>query len=374
MPARAARKRMSPAGHRRRPIRSIDIEFNGRLARIHCGTISKYLPNLWRRAWEDIYCGYLSLDKYCDLNCRNPVVWKALGLLGRYLQEIDGSVTVSAAISNGLEEIWRASPFWGGNGQHSTADVFVSLATMFDPKYFGCNVKIFKEMESFFLRHSSEILQGMSRHPRAYITGLDRMSYNKPTVMNMTPSLASLLQESDADPDDLLSPRGVFKLSRKSRRILSTLRKQSDRSSRSCELAPRLNPHLGIAHNRSPPLHRQGPCCRDLQRYQAAPVRGDKMHPLELQNYCLHAPHQVTIHGPRPDFDDRDLYGDDFSDEESESSDDDFSLYDADHLLEGDHRCHHDLDNIFQSPHYRYGHIPKSHGHIPMQALLHHMY
>lgn len=203
---------------------SIRLFFAGIYADVDYSTIKQYLPQLWRReGYELAHAGLLPLDNICPH--RKRIHPEAIRLLGQYLHEVDRDSPISAALSTGLEEMWRRSSHRGYDSESLTGSVFVSLGTMFDPKFLGCNARTFREMESFFQRHSAELFQESPNYWIPYIGALDRMSKNldKRNLTVMVPTLSSVLHETRLGGRD---PRSLFEspaLSRKSRKTLVTL-------------------------------------------------------------------------------------------------------------------------------------------------------
>lgn len=218
----------------------------------------------------------VSLDQMCSV--RSRVEPGAVDLLVRYLREVDRNCpAVSAAISEGLEIIWKKSSRCSGSAYCLTTAIFRSLGKIFDKNYFGCNAKIFREMESFFHRHALEIMQRMPEGLFTYIISLDRMSLNKPGKMEMMPTLTSLVQNlglsnmHNWSEAQYLSRRSQYHLSR----LLMHFRTEITRHRPN--MTRQLYPHS--------PLHNQS----------RRPIAGSTMDPRYLMDLCLHEPHRITV-------------------------------------------------------------------------------
>lgn len=334
----------SLSGYRRtRPLRLV---FDGAYTDIDSRTIQVYLPHLWRQHGREIaHTRFLSLDDYCPHRTRiHPI---AIQLLGQYLSEVDQRSPISAALSTGLEEAWSMSAYRGRDAGSLTGEVFVSLGTLFDPKYFGCNARIFRELESFFQRHCARIFQRTPDYWIRHLQALDRMSLNmirkSPTIM--APILSSVLHETRLQSRDLRPLFQVSNLSKSSQATLATLvRNDEQRSSYihghdlrlACSSVIRPRPPRSVSFNNLPLLG------------------GEPIAP--------YGPHSMTVEQFRPRMDGF-FPGRDFSDDEY-PYDDDPSF---DQLLEDDHLCDRDLDHFMSIP--CLGH-PNPLGYFPQQVML----
>ena len=334
--------------------RSLTLIYDGQFAKIDRDTIKQYLPRLWRH--RECYIspsGCLSLDDICPH--RSHVQPEAIRLLGQYLREVNQPPQVSAALSHGLEEIWRRS----SSAEVKSALVFASLATMFRPKYFGCNVRIFKDMEMFFQRHCAEILEGPPEVTAQFIHGLDRMSKNLKSGTAMNAVLASVVQECPDRNRVLPVLMSLARLGNKSMLTVSTLWKQDRRRREENELR--------LAHGFGSRSSMHG---GELSRRGV--IRGDLVPSTVRHHIAMFEPHRMDILGGASSIDYDDDDDDDFLDEESLDSDelllsefeDDSWLHDRfghplrssrphQHLL--GHRPHHLLGH---RPHHLLGHRP----------------
>ena len=296
---------------------SILLIGNGQQCEISYDTIRHCLPSFCKYYPDILQNRIILLDQIC--RARSPIDQAAIGLLTRYLKEVDRSSTaVSTAISEGLEKLWKNSPHLGGNGRYSTTVIFQSLATVFDKKYCGCNTKMFREMESFFLRHALEITQGMPQALFTYIEGLDRMSLNKPQVMSMVPVLASLVQNLGLA--NMHSWSRAADLSCISQHHLLTLISQFRTGK--------------IAHR---PMSARQICSYPSLRSQTGPpIPGSAIDRRDLIELCLHEPQRITVQDSGP-LHGQYYYFDKFSGRESEWNSDDCGSSIFDHLLVEDH-------------------------------------
>jgi len=335
----------SHPGYRRH--RSLSLVFDGAYTDVEIRTIQAYLPKLWRHHGHEIaHTRFLSLDEYCPH--RRRVHPKAIQLLGQYLYEVNRKPSVSAALSTGLEEVWRMSTHRGRDAGSLTGEVFVSLATVFDPKYFGCNTKIFKELESFFQRHCAEIFEEAPGYWIGYLRALDRMSLNlisrNPTIM--APILSSVLHETRLGSRDLRPLFQALNLNGRSQQILETL-------VRTDEQRPSFTHGYGLHLACSSTTRPKPP--RSVS-FKNLPLRGGEL-------VAPYGPHSMTVEQFRPRIDGFFL-GEDFSDDEY-PFDDDPSLFEQ--LLEDDHLCACDMDHFM--PSHCLGH-PGPFGYFPPQAML----
>ena len=229
---------------------------------------------------------------------RSPGSKKALRILFEYLAEADRPVHVSTAITNSLEAAFRRSRGLHIEGGLSMRDIFVSLAELFDPRLLGCNNKIFKQMESFFLTHSAEILTGynitVGLH---FIALLDYMSYNgRIRPWDMTPVLACLVRAWDQMGVRPSSTQHLPPLTPTSKRILKELALQSDAKRRrrlqiSSQLACPCNIGARPALSHRPHSHHG-----DFR--PSAVVPGQAFHPEDLLQFCLNYPELIDIRIP----------------------------------------------------------------------------
>lgn len=318
----------SLSGYRRsRPLRLV---FDGAYTDVDSSTIQAYLPSLWRHhGRETAHDRFLSLDDYCPH--RRRIHPYAIHLLGQYLCEVDRKSPASAALSTGLEEVRSMSTCRGCGSL--TGEVFVSLGLLFDPNYFGCNARIFSELESFFQRHCARIFQEAPDYWMRHLQALDRMSLNlirkNPTVM--APILSSVVYETRLRSRDLRPLFQACNLSERTQHILATLvRKEEQRPS--------------LTHGQG--LHL---ACSSTKR--AKPPRSVPFNNLLLRGGEFVAPcgpYSMTADHFRPSIDDF-FPEEDFSDDEY-PFDDDPSLFDQ--LLEDDHSCARDLDHFMHSPRF----------------------
>ncbi len=335
----------SHSGYRRH--RSLSLVFDGAYTAIDSRTIQVYLPTLWRHHGHEIaHTRFLSLDDYCPH--RRRVHPKAIQLLGQYLCEVDRKSPVSAALSTGLEEVRRMSTHRGRDAGSLTGEVFVSLGTVFDPKYFGCNAKIFRELESFFQRQCAEIFQEAPGYWIGYLQALDRMSLNlisrNSTVM--APILSSVLHETRLESRDLRPLFQALNLNKCSRGILATLIKKDEQRP---SFTHGYGLHLACSSTTRPKPRRS-------VYFNDIPLRGNEL-------LATYDPRSMTVDRFRPRINDS-YYEDDFSDDDY-PYDDDPSLFDQ--LLEDDHLYARDLDHFMPSP--CLGH-PGPFGYFRQQAML----
>ena len=304
--------------HANRRSQSLTFHFGHHFDVVHSSTIKSTLPNLWRRFGTDILSNrYLSLDYYCSyLNCV-PLV--AIQIVGEYICEIDSDSPVSAALSNGLEEIWRRSRSYHGGNMKILAQLFKSLAAMFDPKNLGCDERIFKQMESLFHRHCAQIFQAPPKVWISVVGGLDRMSLNMKSSIAMTNVLASAVQECSQNSRNWRALMGPLPLNRISQRILTTLLHQ----------APATSSH------------------KHYQRLDKFPRRGDEVHRDHRIHIAIHEPHRITIDGNGPIFE---------------------NPYHGDDHFFGDGFAHRD-GMPFNDRHFM-DHSHRGVGHIPMRAMI----
>ena len=296
--------------HRRsidRHSRPLLLIFDSASTIINSITIKNSLPALWRHDGSHILRDNgLSLDAYCSH--RGRIAPKAIRILGQYLCEVDEGSPVSAALSNGLEDIWRNQLHHGYDSADVAVLIFHCLATMFDGKYFGCNEKMFKQMELFFHRHCGELLYRSLEDWILVVKGLDRMSLNFKPKPIMTNVLASVLQECNHKGQGPRTLINSMHLAKNSRRILSTL--------------------IEHEYQRLRRSHRHGP--HRLRR------RGDEVPPEDRMYIAMNEPHRITINGngpisSDPYYDDDGFFGEGFA------HSDGMPFIDR-HLLDNSHR------------------------------------
>ena len=275
--------------HANRRSQTLTLHFGHYFDIVDSATIKKSLPTLWRYFGPDILSNsYLSLDFHCAyLKCVPP---EAIQILGEYLCEIDSNSPVSAALSNGLEEIWWKSLSHYRDNVKRLALTFKSMAAIFDPKVLGCDEKIFKQMESFFPRHCAQIFQAPPKIWMLFLGGLDRMSLNMKSPIVMTNVLASAVQECRQNSRNWRALMGSLHLHKNSQRVLSSLIYQDQ-------------PISSHKHQ---------------QRLDRFPRRGDEVHRDHRIHIAIHEPHRITIDGNGPIFDDPyynddDVFGDGFT-------------------------------------------------------------
>ena len=146
----------------------------------------------------------------------------ALRLLFAYLSEIDRPGHVSSAIVKCLEARFETSYSRQGHDR-SAASLFGALGDLLSPESLGCGLRIFKQMEAFFLKHNEAILSQPSGP--LYIAALDRLSCNG--KRDMSPALECLVHEREAMRAPVVDSRYLRYLCAKSRRTLQTLWHQS---------------------------------------------------------------------------------------------------------------------------------------------------
>lgn len=320
----------SLSGYRRsRPLRLV---FDGAYNDVDSSTIQAYLPKLWRHHGREIaHARFLSLDDYYPH--RRRIHPYAIHLLGQYLCEVDRKPAVSAALSTGLEEVRSMSTYRVCDARSLTGEVFVSLGLLFDPKHFGCNARIFSELESFFQRHCSGIFQEAPDYWMRHLQALDRMSLNlirkNPTIMASI--LSSVVYETRLRSRDRRLLFQAWNLSERTQHILATL----------------------VSKDEQRPSFKHGQCLHLACGSTMGPrsPRSVSSNNLLLRGGELlapYGPHAVTVGPFRPSIDGF-FPGEDFSDDEC-SFEDDRSLFDQ--LLEDDHPCARDFDQFMYSPRF----------------------
>lgn len=262
---------MSPRGF------PIYLEFGGRPIKVHSRTIQAELPQLWIKERGMIQHRAVSL-----LDMIEPLdqyEMKALKLLVEYLSEVDHFGLASAAITNGLETIFEKSRGTLGRKYPPDTATFAALGQILSPSAFGCSMRIFKQMESFFLRHSEELLA--SGEGSLYIEILDELSLNgKRHQWDMSPALSCLAR---------WGPRIPPRLSPKSREIFSILQSQS---------RVRLNhPHRGaLAHRRRPPMLRRPHSHHvGFPPLPSRPMSGSQLCRHELLDLWKNCPEKIVV-------------------------------------------------------------------------------
>lgn len=323
-----------------------------RTATIDSNTIKQSLPGLWKHRMSympDPHC--LDLDAICAHKGRTHP--KAVRILGQYLREIIGQSQVSAALSKGLDETLRSSR----SPHHDSAVIFQSLATMFDRKYFGCNSKIFRDMESFFQRRCIEIFDGPPEYWKVYINGLDRMSLSLENTAAMTSVLAAVIQHEHPGRHGLRQLSQLYSLSSRSQRVLKTLISQEEAQRTKHQYRHDLR--LTCSHMR-PPLCFGEPDHR-------LPMRGDQMDPTVVIDIAMHEPHRVIIDDHCSVCDDSLFDEDDYSDDDACFANDQ-SLIDYRSLAE--FSCQNNFDHHLLGSHLPTRHLPMSDGHPFPRAML----
>lgn len=292
------------AAPRRYPRQPLTLVCGGQHCSIHERTVQQYLPVLWRKHTRRMMldAGYLDLEDYKLLH--GPNYSMAVTLLFRYLGDVDRKSKASAALSTGLEDVWRESDLYDNGESFHPSEIFECLATMFKKQSFGCNAKIFKEMESFFQRHCAEILQRGLNYWTCYIGGLARMSANDPGLMDMASVLAPVVHEMNSKGLDARMLSGY--LDPRSQRILTTLDRQEQQRPPS---PPRFGTHLVPVSAHRPLLHRG-------LSLPPVSLRGDEFDPATRLHLAQHYPHRLSIHDHELNIPDP-WFAEDLSDNES---------------------------------------------------------
>ena len=270
------------------PIRLL---FNGEQIVISCKTLRDSLPWLWRRQQRMILRRRI-LPLSALVPHRKTCEAHALRILFRYLLEIDDFAPVSAAITNGLDELFEETGSRHIDGPCFATEVFVALGLLFDPWGFGCSQKMFKQMEAFFLKHSEELFA--ARNAFRYIVTIDLMSLNGiRTQWDTAPVLSCVIREWEGNGRPHLNRQVLPELSQKSRHIIIVLANQAkDKMYRRLQ---RADQHGGL-HLCRPQLGRRS--YSDHGSYEPPSrtlVHGTSMHPDSLVDFCLRFPEKVYI-------------------------------------------------------------------------------
>ena len=269
----------------------IYLEFDGRSSKIHSRTIHQNLPHLWHNQIRMLQ--HRTIPLFEIMSPRNQHEMKALKLIVRYLTEVDGRLPVSAAIVNGLEALFDGSFKHLGTGFSSALNTFLHLGYLLAPENFGCGVRIFKQMEGFFVKHSKEILATHLGLP--CMAALDHMSINcRDGQWDMIPALSCLVREWEIMGHLRLGRPDLPPLSRKSTSILKALCSQS-RDRQRCHCRNILqDDHL---HHGRPPLgrrsHSHSACFSPKSR---GPTPGDAMRQEDLLKICAMWPELIDVH------------------------------------------------------------------------------
>ncbi|KAL8795936.1 MAG: hypothetical protein Q9195_001680 [Heterodermia aff. obscurata] len=265
----------------------VRVELDGNACTIQSHTIQVNLPGLWRQHRRTIMrYGHLPMSTL--LLPHGPGAKKALKIIFHHLCEADSLPHVSTAITNGLETALHRSCGLPMPGALSLADVFIPLAQLFHPRVFGCSSNIFKQMESFFLIHSEEILTGhnitLGFH---FIALLDYMSLNgRSRPWDMTPVLACLVRAWDRIG---ARPRHLPPLSSTSKRILKELALQSRRRRQHIPPCPCIGGRPALTHR---PHSHHG----DFR--PSAVVPGKAFRTEDLLQFCIEYPELIDCHLP----------------------------------------------------------------------------
>ena len=244
--------------------------------------------------------GHMPMSALALPHC--PGSKKALRILFNHLSEADRSVHISTAITNSLEAALRRSRGLHTESPLSLTDIFVSLAELLSPRVLGCNNKIFKQMESFFLTHSEEILTGYNiTIGLLFIALLDGMSFNGQTrPWDMTPVLACLVRGWDRLGVRPSSTRHLPPLSSTSKRILKELALQSDNKRRRRHQIPSQLACPCNIGGRPALTHRPHSHHGDFRPSAVVPAQA--FHPENLLQFCLNYPELVDIRIPGSGF------------------------------------------------------------------------
>lgn len=279
----------------------IQLELYGNVRTVRSRTIQANLPGLFHRDWHRIMRnGYLPMSHL--ISHPGPAEKHALRMLYQYMSEVDRQGQVSAAITNGLEATFEKSHSLHGHDGFALTETFLALGELLDPHNFGCSQKIFKQMESFFLTHSEDILNGHDgTDGLVYISVLDRMSYNgRKRPWDMSPVLACLVREWDHN--GVLPPpasRHLPPFSPKSKTILKALALQTIEKRRRRQRKP-VHPPCHHHHHSRPPLTRRAHSHHgDFRpRSPSVVVPGDAVHPDAFLEFCANYPERVDLHLP----------------------------------------------------------------------------
>lgn len=269
----------------------IYIELDGHLLKIHSRTIHQNLPQLWHK--EIRMQQHRTIPLVEIMPPRDQHEMKALKLIVRYLTEVDRRRSVSAAIVNGLEALFDGPSKHFGTGFLSALTTFLYLGYLLAPEHFGCGVRIFKQMEAFFVKHSKEILATHLGLP--CMAALDHVSTNRRGGhWDMIPALSCLVRKWEVMGHLRLGRPDLPPLSGKSTSILKALCSNS-RARRRCHCRSTLQ--LDHLHHPRPPLgrrcHSHSACFSHKSR---GPTPGDAMCREELLDICARWPELVDVH------------------------------------------------------------------------------
>ena len=270
---------------------------------------------------------------------------KALKILLEYLSEVDHCDLASAAITNGLEAIFEKTRGPLRRGSPFDMATFVALGKTLSPSVLGCSLRIFKQMESFFLRRSEDLFA--SGEGLLCIQILDELSLNGRTVergqWDMLPALSCLVQKWDTIRDSRFGSRNLPPLTRKSREIFEILRMQSrDRYS---------HPHrIALPHRHRPPmLHRPHSHHGGFAPLPSRPKSGTEMCRHELLDLWKNCPETIIVDPLGSGLDGFHDYDDGFYDHEqwplSDEEDLGFETWSPRHMLE--HHAYGPHDDIY---------------------------
>ena len=269
----------------------IYFELDGRPFKVHSRTIHQNLPRLWHNEIQRLHRRTIPLFEI--VSPRDQDEMKALKLIVKYLAEVDRRLPVSAAIVNGLEAFFDGSSKHFGNSFSSALDSFLYLGYLFAPENFGCGLRIFKQMEGFFVKHSKKLLAAHLGLP--CLSALDHLSTNRRSGQwDMIPALSCLVREWEIMGHLRLGRPKLPSLSQKSTSILKALCSNS-RNRRRCHCRSILQPdHL---HHPRPQLgrrcHSHSACFSPKTR---GPIPGDAMCQDELLEICARWPELIDVH------------------------------------------------------------------------------
>ena len=269
----------------------IYLELDGRPFKVHSRTIHQNLPRLWHNEIQRLHRRTIPL--FGIVAARDQHEMKALNLIVRYLVEVDRRLPVSAAIVNGLEAFFDGSSKHLGTGFSSALETFIYLGYLFAPENFGCGFRIFKQMEGFFVKHSTKLLATHLGLP--CLSQLDHLSTNRKNGQwDMIPALSCLVREWEIMGHLRLGRPNLPPLSRKSTLILKALCSNSC-NRRRCHWRSALQ--LDHSHHPRPQLgrrcHSHSPCFSPRTR---GPIPGDAMCQDELLEICAEWPELIDVH------------------------------------------------------------------------------
>lgn len=197
----------------------INVIVHGIPREIRASTIHRYLPNLWQRYVRRCtpidrlipvhYLRHVEMDRY---------VREVLKYLFGYLTEIDHTSGPHTYLHDCLETAWIT------HGPQGRQKVFSALGRILSPENFGCNAEIWETMETFVIKHGSEILRPGKWFE--YVRVLDEV--DKSNKFGLEGFLCWMIASTQINLRHLQQSTSVDKLQPRTLKLLGTLIRQRD--------------------------------------------------------------------------------------------------------------------------------------------------